>query len=57
MTPMQEFWEVTLLVLLATTVTGALVAGVAHYAATTRSRRGRRLGRPRPPAGRKARGG
>ncbi len=54
---MEEFWEVALLVLLATTVTGALIAGVAHYAVTTRSPRGRRVGRPRPPAGRKASAG
>ncbi len=46
---MEEFWQVTLLVLLAATVTGALVAGVAHYAVTTGSHRGRRSDRPAGP--------
>lgn len=57
LTTMEEFWRVAALVLFATTLTGVLIAGVAHYAVTTGSPRGKRSGPSRPQADRKARTG
>ena len=53
---MEEFWQMALLVLLAATVTGGLITGVAHYAVTGWSR-STRQGPSRPAADRKASAG